>query len=148
MATQFVSIFDKFTPMITDATLLLDEFTIDEASLSHYLNLAVQITLISVPLTLKSKLETIDIIANEFTTDLTIQEEYIVASAMRPHWIQPFISDTDYLLTATGGTRDYSEGSHANLLEKMVNLKKEYEEEIDGVLIAYSIDNGELSGLA
>lgn len=148
MATTFASIYDKFEPMITDATLLLGNGSLDEDILFSCLGLVINISLIGVPLSFRAKLDTIDIVAKEFTDDLTTQEEYIIASAMRTHWIEPFINDTDYLMTATGGTKDFSEGSHANLLDKMTVIKDRYELATDNMMVAYSLEVGSLEELS
>lgn len=89
-------------------------------------------------------------LATVFSGAFVTLEDYdkiFLISAMLQYWIEPFINDTNYLLTATGSTRDYKENSHANLLKELRALRNSYRDYCEEMVMLNTLSEEHIEGL-
>lgn len=153
MATPFTNIYDKFIRKIKDSTMLVTEneiTSLDEDRLQYLLETAIEVHLIGVDSDFETKLENIDLVNKEFPDDyeLTSRELTLISYAMRIPWLESFINDADYLMVATGGTRDIKETSHGNMMKQMIELQNKFEEDVNDLIIGFSFSTNSLGALS
>jgi hypothetical protein len=79
---------------------------------------------------------TADFTTKQFNRELTFMEKDILALWMVSEWIKPKVL-TEQKISDTLNAKDYENHSPANLLEKLINLKKEVDSEASKWTIKY-----------
>ena len=137
MPTPYEDIFYKFNALVEDNELLSrlsdDEYT---ELLELFLSKARSVYFKSC----KKDLNDVDNIIKEFNEDLSEQEQWIIATAMRYIWVERQLFKEEKLRDKIG-TKYYSFHSPANLIEKLTELKKEAKRSLNEMLISYSFDS-------
>jgi hypothetical protein len=75
-----------------------------------------------------------------FNISLNLQEQDVLASLMGIAWLSPKLLREENLRDMLG-SKDYTSHSPANLLDKLTNLKKVLESEINDLLTLYHYTN-------
>lgn len=133
MATPFQDIYDKFLIQIDDIELaLIDDDELDFL-LQQYLSRAVSLEFKQCI----KDLNDINIDLKQFNNDLTQEEQWIIATGMVLSWLEPKIKREE-LLRASISDRDYKESSHANQLEKLMNLEDITRRKMKKYIISYT----------
>lgn len=131
MGTQYADIFERFLGKVTDYDLAsLTSIELDD-SLARFLKSAIT-NFKYCTKNLKDRDDTLMV----FNIDLEENEQEILAKLMLVEWIRPQILSQENIKN-TLGSRDYQIYSPANLLDKLLNLKKNLQEESQNDMTFY-----------
>ncbi len=140
MATPYSAIENSFLNKITDDLLLSMADKDIEAMLDSYRVSA------SVMFKQCTKLSDTDDVERVYSTTLTNEEIEILANLMVLEWLKQRINSIE-LLKLNMSTKDYRVYSQANLLDSLINLRKETLSEIDRLIVSYTYSMNNLSNL-
>lgn len=131
MSTQYSEIFERFLSKIADYDLaaLTDEQL--KKSLLRLLNSSVANFLYCT-----KNLKDRDDSTMAFNVVLDDKEQEILSKLMLIEWINPYILNQDNISNILG-SKDYKTYSPANLLDKLLSVKKSLQQEIQGDLTFY-----------
>lgn len=133
MATPFQYIYDKFLNQIDDVELALITTEELEDLLESYLSRAVSLDFKQC----KKDLNDTDKDLKQFNDDLTLEEQWIIATGMVLSWLEPKIKREE-LLRAAISDKDYTESSHANQLDKLMVLEDKTRSKLKRYIISYT----------
>lgn len=139
MSTPFSDIYVKFNVLMEDVNLLslLDQDDYEEL-LELFMSKAKSVYFKNC----KKDLTDVNNTTKVFNEDLDEQEQWIIAESMRYIWLERKVYNESKLRDRIG-VRDYQLHSPANLLDKLISLKKEAKKSLDEILISYSYDEFE-----
>lgn len=133
MATPFQSVYDKFLSYIDDYELALITTEELDDMLEGYLSRAVSLDFKQC----KANLNNVDLDIKQFNEELTLEEQWIIATGMTLSWLEPKIKRED-LLRAAISDRDYKESSHANQLDKLMELEQLTRRRLKQYIVSYT----------
>jgi hypothetical protein len=131
MSTQYSDVYDRFLSKITDYDLanLTDQEL--KNTLLKYLKSAVA-NFKYCTKDLKDRDDTLQV----FNIDLDEIEQEIIAKLMVIEWVNPYINSQENIRQVLG-SRDYKIYSPANMLDKLLELKKTMQDEVQSDLTFY-----------
>lgn len=133
LATPFQSVYDKFLSYIDDYELALITTEELDDMLEGYLSRAVSLDFKQC----KANLNNVDLDIKQFNEELTPEEQWIIATGMTLSWLEPKIKRED-LLRAAISDRDYKESSHANQLDKLMELEQLTRRRLKQYIVSYT----------
>lgn len=136
MSTPFKDIYDKFLSSIDDYELAF--FHDDDLShlLQQYLSKAIYLDFKQCT----KDLSEFDAEAELFKVELSIEEQWIIATGMTLSWLEPKIK-RERLLRDAISDRDYRESSHALQLRELMNLESTIRDKLHRYIVSYTHNN-------
>lgn len=134
MATKLDDIYRSFLSLIEDKEYLL----IDESVLNDLMLTYLESSIASFNMCRKS----LEINGNEFVENLSFIEKKILSRGMLLDYLNPKIIREENL-TQTVTTKDYTNNSNANMLAKLIELRKVIKEEYEELISDYDYNNFE-----
>jgi hypothetical protein len=131
VSTQYSDVYDRFLSKITDYDLANLSVQDLESTLLKYLKSAIA-NFKYCTKDLKDRDDTLQV----FNTDLDESEQEILAKLMVIEWVTPYIHSQENIRQVLG-SRDYQIYSPANLLDKLITLKKIMQDEVQSDLTFY-----------
>lgn len=135
--TKFEDVYGKFLSKINDyemADMPYDDF---EFVLQSFLSNAIGLYFTG---QLSGRVESVDFEEEHFGTELTLMEQWMLATAMVYEWLSTKIYREDLMKTSVTD-RDYTETSPANQLRSLKMLKDDLELELHKFDVEYSYIN-------
>ena len=140
MSTSFDVIHNRFLPKISDYLLVNMESEDAVKLLDKYLFGALP------NFKQCSKLFSRDDVTREFNEELTDEEVEILANLMVLEWLKPIINNVDELRNRFS-TKDYQFFSPANMIDKLVQLRKDTRKENSRLIVSYTYSTNSLDNL-
>ncbi|OBG93879.1 hypothetical protein A9X05_09060 [Mycobacterium sp. E3298] len=82
----------------------------------------------------------------QFTADLSDEEMLILGTLMAVEYLKPQISSLENIKQSMG-SRDFSLTSQAAHLDQLRKLRNDYKKDADDLIVQYTYNNSNLSGL-
>lgn len=131
MSTSYTLIYDRFLNKITDYDMVSLTSSEIDMTLLKYLKSAIT----GFKYCTKD-LKDRDDSSQTFNIDLEENEQEIIAKLMVIEWVSQYINSQENIRQVLG-SRDYSIYSPANLLDKLITLKKTMQDEVQSELTFY-----------
>lgn len=135
MAVLYSTIYDLFLDEISDSTFL--QFFEEDRDLILNKLLLKSISRFHA---CKTDLSDRDEILLKFNTDPSDEEQLILSTIMRYHWLNQKIYNID-LIKQKMTTKDFKLTSQAEHLKNLQSLKKSLNEEISSMIVGYTVYN-------
>ena len=139
MSVPYSNIYDLFLDEISDSTflqfievdrdLILNKLLLKSISRFH---------------ACKTDLKDRDEVLEKFNSDPSDEEQLILSTIMRYHWLNQKIYNID-LIKQKMTTKDFKLTSQAEHLKNLQSLKKSLNEEISQVIVSYTVYNYSIS---
>jgi hypothetical protein len=135
--TPYSDIFKKANILFEDSKLLSD-LTDEEYSelLELFLSKAKSVYFKKCRKNLNDTDETL----KQFNQELDLQEQWIISECLRYIWVERQVFKEEKLRERLS-TKDYERKSPANLLDKLITLKREAKTSLDNMISSYTFDN-------
>lgn len=134
MPTPYSDIFTKFNSIVEDNTLLS---VLTDEELSELLEIFLSKSKSIYFKNCRKDLSDVDDNLKQFNETLSDEEIWILITGMRLTWVIRQLNKEEKLRDKLGN-RDYSFHSPANLIDKLILLKKETEKELKNYVVDYS----------
>nr|WP_156736253.1 hypothetical protein [Mycobacterium sp. E3298] len=137
MATPFTNVYDVMLSQLTDPIFLANDD--DDSLKKRYL-------LNSIPRFARCKKDLSQRNDIQFTADLSDEEMLILGTLMAVEYLKPQISSLENIKQSMG-SRDFSLTSQAAHLDQLRKLRNDYKKDADDLIVQYTYNNSNLSGL-
>ena len=136
MPTPFSDIFYKYGVLVDDSELLSK---LDDEEYTELLELFLSKSKSIYFKSCKKDLSDVDDVLKEFNEDLSLEEQWILATGIRLIWLERKLYKEENLRNRIT-TKDYNSFSGGNLIDKLTTLRDKTEKDLKQKVVDYSFN--------